>query len=86
MTSSFSLKNWLQVICLMSIMLISTCGTCNASNPYQYGTGPNNCYAQCPWNNTLITYLNTGSGICVTSCSSGTYADDSTKTCASSNE
>ena len=78
--------------CILLLLLACSVGVsaaCSAPTPYSYGAG---CFAQCPWNNTLVTYLVTATSTCLTSivkiysgCSSvSLYADDSTKTCVSS--
>jgi hypothetical protein len=38
--------------------------TCNSTFPYDYSS---NCYRQCPWNDTLVTYLSNTSTTCLTS-------------------
>ena len=51
---------------ILATILITAYSACNATYPYSYS---GNCYQECPWNNTLITYLDNSTKTCVTSTS-----------------
>ena len=56
-------------IMLIALALAVGSEACNATHPYSYG---GQCYPECPWNSTLVTYLDTSSNNCLTSTSSPT--------------
>jgi hypothetical protein len=49
---------------LITSLLYHVYALCNASFPYSYAAG---CYQQCPWNDTVVTYLQDGTTSCSTS-------------------
>jgi len=53
------------IFILITLLIVSTHSiVCNSTVPYQYN---NACYPACPWNNTLITYLDNSTNQCVLS-------------------
>lgn len=77
-----------QLVLLVGLVTVAAGIVCNATHPFLYG---NECFEECPWNSTIVTYLNNSTKICGQSiivficldCSGGTFADDASKTCVS---
>ena len=59
------MSNRLTWLLLLLLVYASTvAAACSAPTPYAYGAG---CFSQCPWNNTLVTYLHVPTSTCLTS-------------------
>lgn len=55
---------FITILALITIFKYASAVTCNSSFPYSYSGA---CFQQCPWNNTVVTYLQNSGTACLLS-------------------